>query len=879
MSWFGQLLTSNNNASAFYFSLLDVQEQAKSSMLSCMMQGFNTVPNLDYLCNPKYTIWQMGGLPMWNGDTFNNCDYTGNNFGCFGNFGNFGGFGNFGFGSPWGNFQSPWARQDGQGGSGATAADKEYNKLKKALTEYKKSAEAMGDNELVDKINSALNKSGKVDEKLSAIKELCKSLDPTKMQNALLATDPYKADLIKIGYKVHNNDADKDLQRRIEAAYTEIDTAGKVNKLCVDVLSGEDDPEILKILSFWNDKHNKTSDKSILRAIAPKIPSAKDERTDYKKVVDCVTNSLISYSVRVKQNYDGTDFTNLDKSVDEVTKALKVVTDNFNKDNVDGLANSVNKLADKVEDLYARLRLIEAERVRNNIQKDYNFMNNYFTNKSVVNDNLVVSETKKDLTSEGIKIPTNTDVVPTNRQEVAPSTDLDNKPVDEQISELTTNSKDLHERATKKGKVYYSNRGDNEPAQWYMKDGDKLVQLKGVTSIDANGKCTMKSGAPTDLDKLSEDNKVEVLPSEIKAYNQALKQIKDYSGRLVKCPTTPQNWKNAGVTLYWSKGLVNCDDGKQHCQCFVVIDNKLQKIDNAYVDGQGVIRFFNGETLDVKDLTSAHCTPVTSIDEIQLTNEPKNTSGTGTGNGGSATLDGTGEMDELAEKLGLTETGVIGYYKKGRAYYKYNEETQQFEYLKGVTTINDNGTMVKNGKKEAIREVEKPEESGKVLREKLFADTSDAEYKIIAKKMNSFSTYTEMEDIATFLEAYEKQRGSYACDGTICAQIATETDLDEATKKEYITNIAKQIRKLAKKAGYSDDTNEMIKLNDFISKGTMTVGFWNNIGNGLSNIFANPFGKTLTCDARELDCIIRDVLKKYRDEYPKDATANDTKEE
>ena len=29
----------------------------------------------------------------------------------------------------------------------------------------------MGDNELVDKINSALNKSGKVDEKLSAIKE------------------------------------------------------------------------------------------------------------------------------------------------------------------------------------------------------------------------------------------------------------------------------------------------------------------------------------------------------------------------------------------------------------------------------------------------------------------------------------------------------------------------------------------------------------------------------------------------------------------------------------------------------------------------------------------------------------------------------------
>lgn len=844
-------------------------EKNRANAISFFTPNFDATIGFEYpefgmfgnnLLNPMLAI-QQTMQSFQNGSWMNGMS----NFGGFGNFGNFGGFGNFGFGSPWGNFQSPWTRQDGQGGSGATAADKEYNKLKKALTEYKKSAEAMGDNELVDKINSALNKSGKVDEKLSAIKELCKSLDPTKMQNALLATDPYKADLIKIGYKVRNNDADKDLQRRIEAAYTEIDTAGTVNKLCANVLSGEDDPEILKKISFWNDKHNKTSDKSILRAIAPKIPSAKDERTDYKKVVDCVTNSLISYSVRVKQNYDGTDFTNLDKSVDEVTKALKVVTDNFNKDNADGLANSVNKLADKVEDLYARLRLIEAERVRNNIQKDYNFMNNYFTNKSVIDDNLVVSETKKDLTSEGIKIPTNTDVVPTNRQEVAPSTDLDNKPVDEQISELTTNSKDLHERATKKGKVYYSNKGDNEPAQWYMKDGDKLVQLKGVTSIDSNGKCTMKSGAPTDLDKLSEDNKVEVLPSEIKQYNATLKQIKDYSGRLVKCPTTPQNWKNAGVTLYWSKGTINGDDGNKHCQCFVVIDNKLQKIDNAYVDGQGVIRFFNGETLDVKNLTSAHCTPVTSIDEIQLTNEPKSTSGTGTGNGGSATLDGTGEMDELAEKLGLTETGVIGYYKKGRAYYKYNEETQQFEYLKGVTTINDNGTMVKNGKEEAIREVEKPEEAGKILRKKLGGDTSTEAYTVIAKKMNSFSTYTDLEDIAKFFEAYEEERPWYALiNSKMCAQIATEDGLDSATKGKYLKTIVKQTLVLAKKC-LLRDSEEIDKLKEYSTK----------------SLEKSPFevASIYTDRIRAIDSIIETVLKKYRDKYPKDATANDTKAE
>lgn len=809
MSWLGQLLTSNNDTSAFYLSVLDAQEQAKSSMLSCMMQGFNTAPNLDYLCHPKYTIWQMGGLPMWNGDTFNNCDYTGNNFGGFGNFGNFGGFGNFGFGSPWGNFQSPWTRQDGQGGSGATAADKEYNKLKKALTEYKKSAEAMGDNELVDKINSALNKSGKVDEKLSAIKELCKSLDPTKMQNALLATDPYKADLIKIGYKVSNNDADKDLQRRIEAAYTEIDTAGGTNKLCANVLSGEDDPEILKKLSFWNDKHNKTSDKSMLRAIASKIPNKKEDQTDYKKVVDCVTNSLISYSVRVKQNYDGTDFTNLDKSVDEVTKALKAATDNLNK-------TTVNKLADKVEDLYARLRLIEAERVRNNIQKDYNFMNNYFTNKSVVNDNLVVSETKKDLTSEGIKIPTNTDVVPTNRQEVAPSTDLDNKPVDEQISELTTNSKDLHERATKKGKVYYSNKYNNEPAQWYMKDGDKLVQLKGVTSIDANGKCTMKSGSPTDLDKLSEDNKVEVLPSEIKQYNATLKQIKDYSGRLVKCPTTPQSWKNAGVTLYWSKGTINGDDGNKHCQCFVVIDNKLQKIDNAYVDGQGVIRFFNGETLDVKDLTSAHCTPVTSIDEIQLTNE------------------------------GTTQAAAT------------RTETEE--------------TEVKNNAS--------PSECGKTVRGYLKGDTSDIGYNQVQKKIKNIENYSAEDIVNFIEGYNNAKDGDHVFDWNdrLCAQISSENKFSWQRKDACLRTIARAILKIMKDIGTDTDSKDYVEMeayskvcldeNGNVMDGTYgdSASAWNINGSFWDWCSINS---RRTQAARHMDDIIERVLEDYRTQHPK----------
>ena len=637
MSWLGQLLTSNNDTSAFYLSVLDAQEQAKSSMLSCMMQGFNTVPNLDYLCNPKYTIWQMGGLPTWNSDTFNNCGYTGNNFG------NFGGFGNFGFGSPWGNFQFPWTRQDGQGGSGATAEEKlqyaQYDKMKKILNEYKKVAT---DSEKAY-IEEAMSKSGKIEEKLQALKDVMTTkLDSKVIKESLLSMDPYKTQLIKSGYNVGRNDADAQLLDGIDLAESEIRKSGKVDTLCSKVLSGDDDEKIIKIFSYWNDKFNSKDPKGIIRLIAKHLPSKSgttaDPYVNQKKAVDHIANSLIAQVNKVKATLDkDANLTLLDNSSKEVADALVTASNNFNKENLD-------KLAAKVDDLYARLRLIEAEKIRNSIQKDYKFVND-MTGKTIVDDNLIIKETEKDLDSEGISVPTNRDAVPSGNRDERPVSSLDDKPVDEQIAGLTQ-EQEIAETNVKKG-IYNSKNSKDEKHHLYMKKDDKLVELKDVVSIDKDNNCKMKDGSTK---KLADVEKVEVSPSEIKQYNATLKKIEELKngGKLVKCPTNLPTWNKAGVTLYWSKGK----QANGAHQCFVVMGNELMQIDCKYVDKNGKIIMEDGSTKDITQLTEADCTSVNSSD-ILATDEPKSTSGADGGDEGDDGKDAiSNDDDKKGEEYG-----------------------------------------------------------------------------------------------------------------------------------------------------------------------------------------------------------------------------------
>lgn len=592
-------------------------EKNKANAISFFTPNFDATIGFEYpefgmfgnnLLNPMLAIQQT--MQSFQNGTWMNGS---NNFGSFGNIGNIGnsgnfsGFGNYNFGSPWGNFQSPWGNANNQGGAGKTAEEKlqyaQYDKMKKILNEYKKVAT---DSEKAT-IEEAMSKSGKIDEKIKALKDVAVKLDSSVIKESLLLLDPYKTQLIKSGYKVSNNDADKTLKTNLKLAAADL-KAGKVDTLTSSVITNDAEPNILYILSTWNDTHNTASDRNIIRSVASNIPSKTTEQTNHKKAVEHIAKSLLAYAENIKTGFDAdVDFSQLDKSAEEVTTAWAAASKNFNKENV-------NKLAAKVDDLYARLRLIEAEKIRNKIQKDYKFVND-MTGKTIVDDNLIVKETEKDMKAEGITPPASRDAVPSGNRDERAVSDLDNKSADEQLQGLVQ-EKSIKETNVKKG-IYISQNYADEKHHLYMKKDDKLVELKDAVSIDKDGSCKMKDGSTK---KLADVEKVEVSPSEIKQYNATLKKIKELKdgGKLVKCPTNLPTWNKAGMTLYWSKGKKA--DGSH--QCFVVMDNELMQIDCKYVDKNGKIVMENGRKLNITELTTNDCSPANSSD-VLATDEPK----------------------------------------------------------------------------------------------------------------------------------------------------------------------------------------------------------------------------------------------------------------
>ena len=194
---------------------------------------------------------------------------------------------------------------------------------------------------------------------------------------------------------------------------------------------------------------------------------------------------------------------------------------------------------------------------------------------------------------------------------------LDDKPVDEQIEGLKS------EKMLKASKVhkdvYTSNRSGYEPVHYYKKEGEQLVELKDVKSIDTKGVCTLRNG---ERKKLSEVDKVEVSPTEIETYKNSLDKIHQLKqeGKMDKCSTNLPSWDKAGRTLYWSKGRKA--DGAH--QCFVVLGNELMQINCKYVDKNGKIVMEDGSTKEITQLTEDDCTPVNSS-EVLATDEPKPT--------------------------------------------------------------------------------------------------------------------------------------------------------------------------------------------------------------------------------------------------------------
>ena len=666
-------MVSGNPATSLNL-LWNQQLEAQKANASLFMTP-NFDPSIGYTY-PEFGTWGNNLLnPMLaiqqTMQSFQNGSWMNGGFGGFGNF-NFPGFNN---GNIWNNFQSPWNNSNAGNNSGS-AADKlkqsQYDKLRKILVEYQKTA---SDSEKAV-ISEALNKSGKIGEKLDALKAAAKKLNTGSIQDALLNMDSTRIELDTAGYKLKDSKAYTDLKQKLNNLEKDI-KAKKSDLTTSTVCTSESDPNILKTLSYWNDTHNSDSNRNIIRLIADYLPTGSGEGTNQKASVNNIAQSLVNYVETVKSHFDSDiDFSKLDKSKQGVSDALSKCLENFNSANI--LA-----LADKVDDLYARLRMIEAERIKNNLKHEYGSLNKLLGH-DIVTDSLVVKATENDLKAEGISIPSNRDAVPFKEENetVIREDDPEDETADEKIEKLTKSGEDKALKETTKKGVYQT---DTVPAgenpKFYTKDeDDKLVELKDVKAIDRSGQCTMIDGSKKPL---SEVEKVEVQKADVQAYNDEMKKINRLigAGTIVKCKV---NFR--GKNLYKSKG-VNADG---HAQYFTVVDGELKQINCKYITANSTVAKNDGSFVSQADFND-----FSSISESDILTENEKAKAQEKVKAENA--ERQKEIDELVNNGKLRETNC----KKPKVYCStemvdgnyvhYIIENGKICKLEGVTRVWGNG--------------------------------------------------------------------------------------------------------------------------------------------------------------------------------------------
>lgn len=445
---------------------------------------------------------------------------------------------------PWNNWNNPWG---GGNNSGSTAGNAEYDALKALINKYKEIGTKNNtiSPALLDKINAALNKSGKPEEKLEALKDLYKSLDKTKLEKALLELPEYKTMLDGAGYNFNGTNKEYDTKLKKELNSLEQDIKSGKGDLLAQISASENNAQILRIVSYWNDNHSDKENRGIIRLVAQHIPAEESERTLHIEGVKNLSMSLINKVEDFKGSVDG-NFTNLDKATEELSKALTNATKapkEFTKANLEALA-------DKFDKLYAMLRMMEAERIRNTINTKYSFLNDISSSdRDIVNDDLVLKSTKEDLRKEGISLDgVETDNVPTEEVEEVSDIDEVSETAEEKVEKLV--EKENLKQTAKEGVFQSVVTSSNEPAHFYTIKDDKLVELKDVKSIDKDGKCTMADGTNKTLEQVKADA-VEVSAQDIIDYNNTLTRVNELvkAGTLVKCQQ-----QFGGAVLYRSKG-------------------------------------------------------------------------------------------------------------------------------------------------------------------------------------------------------------------------------------------------------------------------------------------------------------------------------------
>lgn len=570
-------------------------------------------------------------------------------------------------------FENMWNPQSngtaGAGNNGSTvvsSADsaevKEYKRLKGIVEQFKKqcTADSIGGTALTDKIDEAL-KTTKTDsegktvnltdaEKLEKIKAFIKEIntDPTyknAFRKSVLSQKKYQDRMLEAGYNFNKNayelknintnsedttgiTDDKEIELA-NSALTSIKDAKPKSVNAGDYtaaqtfIASSSDPLILRHLSYANSIAGNSTDYGKNSYIAFLVN--KNEKNEYvtkkgnsseinKNWLSCITNAADSLRVKAVEVQGKHPNTELSKAMD----AFGTAYGNYIKTDSKGTATEVeqtkaNEFIKAFNNLYAATRLALAAGINKDINNDYDYLDN--TEKELVDENLVIEETKKDIEEEGIKL--SQDVLASfaasqggkGGQQV--STELDDKAVDEQIKELSSSSKkEIKSYATINGvEVYTATNSSNTDKKFYIKGDNGIVELTGVTDINkTTGECTISGkNEKVNIKDLTADNKTSVKPSEIMAYTQEAKHIDQLiNSKKIKKTSITLNCQ----TVYESTGKKQKVEGNRTRtpQYFIMSDGKLCEIDCLNIDKGGNIKNKENRvvTLDEVSLTTVN---------------------------------------------------------------------------------------------------------------------------------------------------------------------------------------------------------------------------------------------------------------------------------
>ena len=584
--------------------------------------------------------------------------------------------------SQWNNncnwFNTPWnTNNNNNNGSTSAVTQNEYNALKAVIEKYKA---LTTDTTEQGQITDALNKSGTTEEKLQALKDLYKKLNKTKLEKALLTLPEYRAELVSKGYMLRDKES-QESNKNINSKLRAIDSDLKVGKADSIMSLNNPEPDILQVISLWNDSHTNDNNRGIIRMLANNIPSSSSEIEMHKAGVKLLADSLMEKADELKAELESCP--KLDKAILELSDELAKAT----KDNNSFTKNNVLAVAKKFDNLYAMLRIMEAEKIRNNIITQYAFLNDIdSSDKDFVTDDLVVKSTKADLEKEGISLD-NIELDSVHEEEEVEDEldDIDStcETPEEKVEKLI--EKEQLVSTSQEGVYATKNRTATEPARHYMIKDGKLVELKDVKLVDANGNCTMVDGESKNIDDVVVQ---EVTAQDVVNYNKTVKRINDLisSGKIIK---NENQCSNANV-IYRSKGK-NADGNYQY---FVVKDNTLKQIECLSIGADGNISFADGSQKTLSEvLASGNLTEVGDNDILaaDVTSKPDESGDSDDNNNKVETLD---EQAVRLAKECPTMLGkrfcqdISGYtndddFKRMKAYIKAVSSENVVDFLKG----------------------------------------------------------------------------------------------------------------------------------------------------------------------------------------------------